>query len=196
MRHALIVAVVALAAPVLGELPRHPKFGFPVYTNAPSGRQLAGQHKPADNPALSPTDEQKSFVVPPGFQVRLFASEPEVVNPVAMSFDERGRLWVLELYEYPLGTQPGEKGRDRIKILEDTDGDGRADKVTVFADGMTLATGLLVGNGGVYVGEAPHLWFLRDTDGDDVADEKTEVLTGFGLEDRHELLNEIGRAHV
>ncbi len=185
----LAVAVVALAAPVLGELPRHPKFGFPVYTNAPSGRQLAGQHKPADNPALSPTDEQKSFVVPPGFQVRLFASEPEVVNPVAMSFDERGRLWVLELYEYPLGTQPGEKGRDRIKILEDTDGDGRADKVTVFADGMTLATALLVGNGGVYVGEAPHLWFLRDTDGDDVADEKTEVLTGFGLEDRHELLN-------
>ena len=180
---------VALAAPVLGDLPRHPKFGFPVYTNAPSGRQLAGQHKPADNPALSPADQQKSFVVPPGFQVRLFASEPEVVNPVAMSFDERGRLWVLELYEYPLGTQPGEKGRDRIKILEDTDGDGRADKVTVFADGMTLATALLVGNGGVYVGEAPHLWFMRDTDGDDVADEKTEVLTGFGLEDRHELLN-------
>jgi putative membrane-bound dehydrogenase-like protein len=167
----------------------HPKFGFPIYTNAPSGKQLGGQHKPADNPALSPADEQRSFVVPPGFQVRLFASEPEVVNPVAMSFDERGRLWVLELYEYPLGTKPGEKGRDRIKILEDVDGDGVADKVTVFADGMTLATGLLVGNGGVYVGEAPHLWFLRDTNGDDVADEKTEVLTGFGLEDRHELLN-------
>ena len=185
----LLTVALALATPVLAELPRHPKFGFPVYTNAPSGRQLAGQHKPADNPALSPADEQKSFVVPPGFQVRLFASEPEVVNPVAMSFDERGRLWVLELYEYPLGTKPGEQGRDRIKILEDTDGDGRADKVTVFADGMTLATALLVGNGGVYVGEAPHLWFLRDTDGDDVADEKTEVLTGFGLEDRHELLN-------
>lgn len=182
------VALFTLAA-VAGAQSVHPKFGFPIYTNAPSGKQLAGQHKPADNPALSPADEQKSFVVPPGFQVRLFASEPEVVNPVAMSFDERGRLWVLELYEYPLGTKPGEKGRDRIKILEDTDGDGVADKVTVFADGMTLATGLLVGNGGVYVGEAPHLWFMRDTNGDDVADEKTEVLTGFGLEDRHELLN-------
>ncbi len=177
------VASAALAQTV------HPKFGFPIYTNAPSGKQLSGQHKPADNPALSPADEQKSFVVPPGFQVRLFASEPEVVNPVAMSFDERGRLWVLELYEYPLGAKPGEKGRDRIKILEDTDGDGVADKVTVFADGMSLATGLLVGDGGVYVGEAPHLWFMRDTNGDDVADEKTEVLTGFGLEDRHELLN-------
>ena len=126
------VAAVAWAQPV------HPKFGFPIYTNAPSGKQLSGQHKPADNPALSPADEQKSFVVPPGFQVRLFASEPEVVNPVAMSFDERGRLWVLELYEYPLGAKPGEKGRDRIKILEDTDGDGVADKVTVFADGMSL----------------------------------------------------------
>lgn len=183
------LAVLAFALPALAELARHPKFGFPIYTNAPSGKQLAGQHKPADNPALSPADEQKSFVVPPGFQVRLFASEPEVVNPVAMSFDERGRLWVLELYEYPLGAKPGEKGRDRIKILEDTDGDGMADKVTVFADGLSLATGLLVGNGGVYVGEAPHLWFMRDTNGDDVADEKTEVLTGFGLEDRHELLN-------
>jgi putative membrane-bound dehydrogenase-like protein len=167
----------------------HPKFGFPIYTNAPSGKQLAGQWVAASNPALSPADERKSFAVPPGFQVRLFASEPEVVNPVAMSFDERGRLWVLELYEYPLGAKPGAKGRDRIKILEDTDDDGVADKVTVFADGMSLATGLLVANGGVYVGEAPHLWFMRDTNGDDVADEKTEVLTGFGLEDRHELLN-------
>lgn len=185
---ALVVAS-ALGTTTLAELPKHPKFGFPVYTNAPSGRQLTGQHKPAGNEAYSPADAQRAFVVPPGFQVRLFASEPEVVNPVAMTWDERGRLWVLELYEYPLGTKPGEKGRDRIKILEDTDADGRADTVKVFADGMTLATGLLVGNGGVYVGEAPNLWFLQDTNGDDIADKKTRVLTGFGLEDRHELLN-------
>lgn len=179
---------LALALPALAEPPRHPKFGFPVYTNAPSGKQLSGQHKPAGNEAYSPAEAQKLFQVPPGFEVRLFAGEPEVVNPVAMSFDERGRLWVVELYEYPSG-KPGEQGRDRIKILEDTDADGVADKVSVFADGMTLATGLLVGNGGAYVGETPNLWFMEDTDGDGRADKKTAVLTGFGQEDRHELLN-------
>jgi putative membrane-bound dehydrogenase-like protein len=183
-----LAAALALAFPALAELPKHPKFGFPIYTNAPSGKQLSGQHKPAGNEAYSPPDAQKAFVVPKGFEVRLFASEPEVVNPVAMTWDERGRLWVVELYEYPMG-KPGEKGRDRIKILEDTDADGVADKVSVFADGMTLATGVLVANGGVYVGETPNLWFMEDTDGDGRADKKTAVLTGFGQEDRHELLN-------
>lgn len=184
----LIAASLLLSVAARAELARHPKFGFPLYTNAPPGRQLEGQHKPASNPPMSPEAARKAFAVPPGFEVRLFASEPEVVNPVAMSFDARGRLWVLELYEYPNG-RPRQPGRDRIKILEDTDADGVADKVSVFADGMTLATALLVGNGGVYVGEAPHLWFLEDTDGDGRADRKTEVLTGFGHEDRHELLN-------
>lgn len=189
-RAPVLLSLASLAATtLLAEVPRHPKFGFPVYTNAPSGRQLSGQHKPADNPALAPEDARKAFVVPSGFEVRLFASEPEVVNPVAMTWDDRGRLWVLELYEYPLGARPGTRGRDRIKILEDTDADGRADVVKVYADGLNLATGLLIANGGVYVGEAPNLWFMEDTNGDDVMDRKTQVLTGFGLEDRHELLN-------
>lgn len=188
----LPLALLSLAAVTLAaraDWPRHPKYGFPVYTNLPAGKQTTGQWAPASTPALSPEDEQKSFRLPAGFEARLFAAEPDVANPVAMTWDERGRLWVLELYEYPLGAKPGEKGRDRVKILEDTDGDGRVDKVTVFADGFSLATGLALGNGGVYVGEAPHLWFLQDTDGDGVADKKTAVLDGFGLEDRHELLN-------
>jgi putative membrane-bound dehydrogenase-like protein len=183
------LAVLACGLPVHAQVPINPRFGFPVYTNQPAGKQLSGQHAPATTPALSPADAQKKFTVPTGFQVRLFASEPEVVNPVAMSWDDRGRLWVLELYEYPMGVAQGQKGRDRIKILEDTDNDGRADKVTVFADGMSLATGLLVGNGGVFVGQAPNLYWMEDTNGDDIADKKTVVLTGFGLEDRHELLN-------
>ncbi len=182
------LVLVAVAA-VNGAQPTHPRFGFPVYSNQPSGRQLSGQHAPAGTPALSPDDAQRKFTVPDGYQMRLFASEPEVVNPVAMSWDDRGRLWVLELYEYPLGVKAGVKGRDRIKILEDVDGDGRVDTVKVFADGFSLATGLLVGNGGVYLGEAPNLWFLEDTNGDDLMDKKTAVLTGFGLEDRHELMN-------
>jgi putative membrane-bound dehydrogenase-like protein len=154
-----------------------------------AGRQLTGQHAPAMTPALSPEEAQKKFTVPDGLEVRLFAAEPDVINPVAMTWDERGRLWLVELYEYPLGAPKGAKGRDRIKILEDTDGDGKADKVTVFADGLNLATGIQLGNGGVYVGQAPDLLFLEDTNGDGVADKRTVLLTGFGLDDRHELLN-------
>ncbi|MBI1176810.1 c-type cytochrome [bacterium] len=164
-------------------------YDFPIYKNHPPGPQTTGQHAPATTPALSPDDALKKFTLLDGFEIRLFAAEPMVVNPITMTWDERGRLWVLEAYEYPLGAKDGEKGRDRIKILEDTDADGVADKVTVFADGMSLATGMVFGNGGVYVGQAPDLLFLKDTDGDDKADVRQVLLTGFGMEDRHELLN-------
>src|SRR5712671_1909596 len=120
----------------------------PTFAKESTDKPYAG----STQPPLAPAEAQKKFVVPPGFEVRLFAAEPDVVNPVAMTFDEKGRLWVVELYEYPNGAKPGAKGRDRIKILEDTDGDGRVDKVTVFAEGLNLATGLALGNGGAYVG--------------------------------------------
>ena len=164
-------------------------FDFPIYTNKPPGKQITANQLPATTPALAPEETRKLIEVPPGFEVRLFAAEPMVVNPVAMTWDERGRLWVVELYEYPKGAPKGEKGRDRIKILEDTDADGVADKVTVFADGYSLATGIALGNGGVYLGQAPHLYFLEDTNGDDKMDKQTILKTGFGMEDRHELLN-------
>ena len=180
-----LVCVCALGA---GERPGK-VYDFPVYKNNPPGKQLSGAYAPADTPPMTPEETQRKFKVPPGFEVRFFAGEPEVVNPVAMTWDERGRLWVLELYEYPKGAPKGQKGRDRIKILEDTDADGKADKVTVFADGYSLATGLALGNGGVYLGVAPDLLFLEDTNGDDKADKTTVLKTGFGLEDRHELLN-------
>jgi putative membrane-bound dehydrogenase-like protein len=166
-------------------------FDFPIYTNHPPGNMLANDpvRRGATEPALSPLETRKKIQVPPGFEVRLFAAEPLVVNPVAMTWDARGRLWVVELYEYPKGAPKGAKGRDRIKILEDVDADGVADKVTVFADGFSLATGIALGHGGVYLGAAPDLLFLEDTDGDDKADKVTKLLTGFGMEDRHELLN-------
>src|SRR5438876_4528933 len=164
-------------------------YDFPIYKNNQPGKQLPGAYAPAATPPMRPEETQRKFKVPPGFEVRLFASEPEVVNPVAMTWDERGRLWVLELYEYPKGAPKGQKGRDRIKILEDPDGHGRAHKVTVFADGFSLATGLALGNGGVYLGVAPDFLFLEDTNGDDKADKTTVLKSGFGLDDRHELLN-------
>jgi putative membrane-bound dehydrogenase-like protein len=150
---------------------------------------FAGPYDPAPTPYLPPEEAVKKFRVPEGFEVRLFAAEPDVVNPVSMTWDDRGRLWVVELLDYPYTTREGAKNRDRVKILEDTDNDGRADKVTVFADGLNLATAIQIDGGGAYVGAAPNLWYMRDTNGDDKADEKKVLLTGFGLDDRHELLN-------
>lgn len=173
------------------------------------GKELEGVYKPAQNACPAPEEAIKKMTVPPGYEVRCFASEPMVVNPVAMTWDHRGRLWVVELYEYPRGAKnPNEYSkiatdekfrpvvkadanspRDRVVILEDTDNDGKADKRTVFVEGLSLATAVLCGYDGVFVGQAPNLFFFRDTNGDDKADEYKTVLTGFGMEDRHELLN-------
>src|SRR6476619_2134619 len=81
---------------------------------AAEGKQLAGQWAPTVSPALSPAEAQKRFVVPEGFEVRLFASEPDVINPVAMTWDDRGRLWVVELIDYPYTTKEGAKNKDRV----------------------------------------------------------------------------------
>jgi len=140
-------------------------------------------------PALSPEEARAKMTVPPGFRVEVFASEPDIVNPVTMHFDERGRIWIAESLEYPR-REPG-PGQDKIKIVEDTDGDGRADKFTVFADGLNIPAGVLVGNGGVYVTNSPDILYLRDTDGDDRADTREVILTGFGRFDTHELPNTI-----
>src|SRR6516164_3669417 len=96
--------------------------------------------KASGQPYLDPQESLKRMKVPPGFEVTLFAAEPDIINPIAFSIDERGRLWVVECYEYPKKTPKGQKPRDRIKILEDTTGTGRADKVTVWAEGKDLPT--------------------------------------------------------
>ena len=140
-------------------------------------------------PALSPAEAIAKMTVPPDFKVELVASEPDIVNPVAMTFDERGRVWITESLEYPRQS-PG-PGRDRVKILEDTDGDGKADKFTVFADGLNIPSGIAVGAGGVWVANAPDILFMKDTDGDGKADTREVVVTGFGRYDTHELPNSL-----
>ncbi|HEX4146215.1 MAG TPA: PVC-type heme-binding CxxCH protein [Pirellulales bacterium] len=146
------------------------------------------QDKPP-GPPLSPAEAIAKMTVPEGFSVELVASEPDIVNPVAMTFDERGRVWITESLEYP--RHDAGPGQDRVKILEDTDGDGRADKFTVFADGLNIPSGIAVGAGGVWVINAPDLLYLQDTDGDGHADRREVVLTGFGRNDTHELPNSL-----
>jgi putative membrane-bound dehydrogenase-like protein len=126
--------------------------------------------------------------VPPGFKVTLFATEPDVVQPVSFCLDDRGRLWVAEALNYP---ERFEKPRDRILIFEDTDGDGRADKRTVFFDKLNYVTGLEVGFGGAWVMSPPYFYFIPDRDGDDKPDGEPQVLLdGFGIkESRHNLAN-------
>jgi hypothetical protein len=116
---------------------------------------------------LSPEESAKRFVVQPGFTTSLFAAEPDIDKPIALAWDERGRLWVAETADYPNKHQPEGQGRDRIKICKDTDGDGKADKFTVFADKLSIPTSLCFGNGGLIVIEGGHTLFLKDTDGGD-----------------------------
>ncbi len=146
------------------------------------------QTKPP-GPALSPAEAIEKMKVPKGFQVQLVASEPNLVNPVAMCFDDKGRVWVTESFEYP--RKEAGPGKDRIKILEDTNRDGTMDKVTIFAEGLNIPSGIAVGHGGVWVANAPDLLFMQDTDGDDKADKTEVVVTGFGRLDTHELPNSL-----
>jgi putative membrane-bound dehydrogenase-like protein len=135
---------------------------------------------------LSPEESAKLIQVPVGFDLELFASEPNIINPIAMEWDERGRLWVIETVDYP-NTVRDDKGEgdDRIKICEDTDGDGKADTFTVFADKLNIPTSMVFSNGGIIVSQAPHFLFLKDTDGDDKADVRKVLIDGWGTFDTH-----------
>ena len=142
---------------------------------------------PAD-PA-DPAAELSTFQVAEGFEVNLFASEKDgVIKPIQIRFDERGRIWVIGSSVYPQ-LQPGQTPDDKVLILEDQDGDGRADKTTIFARGLMIPTGLELGDGGAYVGHGTELLFLKDTDGDGQADERRVLLRGFGTGDNHQNLN-------
>ncbi len=134
--------------------------------------------------ALSPEESMKHIQVPADFDLELFASEPNVMHPIAMTWDEKGRLYVLITKDYP-NERKESGGSDYILLCEDTNKDGKADKFTRFADGLSIPTGMTFANGGLVVSQAPHLLFLKDTNGDDKADEKKILFTGFGTFDTH-----------
>ncbi len=138
-------------------------------------------------PATTPDESLAQMEIKEGYEVSLFASEvefPHLANPVQMAFDAKGRLWIATMPGYPQYF-PGVPVGDKILIYEDTDGDGKADKETVFAGGLHLPTGLEIADGGCYVAQEPNLVFLKDTDGDDKADVREIVLDGFDSADSH-----------
>src|SRR5690606_7727250 len=142
-----------------------------------------------EHAGLSPNDAAAAMTVPDGFSVELAASEPNVLRPIAMALDDRGRVWIAEALEYPDRAPEGE-GTDQILIFEDTDDDGTLDSRKVFIEGLNLVSGIELGFGGVWVGAAPYLLYIPiDESGDKPAGEPQIMLDGWGYEDTHEMLN-------
>jgi cytochrome c553 len=161
-----------------GEVPNYERRSEPIKVQAP----------------LSPQDSIRYTQVPADFDLELFVAEPDIVKPIYMAWDERGRAWVVEARDYPHRVVPeGEPGQDSIKICEDTNGDGRADKFTIFADKLNLATSLVFVNGGVMVSVARQMLFLKDTNGDDKADVREAALPGWGIGDTHAQQSNLAR---
>ena len=140
---------------------------------------------------LSVTGSMERTQVAPDLRLELFAAEPDIAKPIAMAWDDRGRCWVAETSDYPHGVTPDGEGNDRIKICEDTNGDGKADKFTVFADKLNIPTSLTFANGGLIVSQPPRFLFLKDTNGDDQADVRQDIITGWGIGDTHAQANNL-----
>ena len=144
---------------------------------------------------LTPAKSAERIVLRQGFQAELWAADPLILKPISMAFDERGRLWIAETVDYPNELQKPGEGRDRIKICEDTNGDGKADKFTIFADKLSIPTGLCHANGGLIVIEGGQTLFLRDTNGDDQADERKVLFKGWNMGDTHATASNIRYGH-
>src|SRR6185437_15912975 len=145
-------------------------------------------------PDPDPKIERKALQMADGFEVNLFAADPLLAKPIQMNFDAAGRLWVACSEAYPQ-IKPGQKANDKIIILEDTNGDGKADKTTVFADGLLIPTGLEPGDGGVYVGASTELLHLSRPDGDKGPLRRRVILSGFGTEDTHHIVHTLRWGH-
>lgn len=123
--------------------------------------------------------------VPLDCELKLFAAEPDIAKPIAFAWDERGRCWVVETRDYPHGVQESGEGQDSVKICEDTDGDGKADKFTVFADKLNLPTGIVFARKGIIIAAPPKFIYLEDTNGDDKADKREVIMDCWGIRDTH-----------
>jgi putative heme-binding domain-containing protein len=145
-------------------------------------------------PWLAPGDEQKLFKLPPGFEINLVAAEPDIQKPLNMAFDEKGRIWLTCTVEYPYAAPPNRPGRDTIKILEDTDTDGRYEKITTFADGLNIPMGIYPWKGGCVAFSIPNIGHFEDTDADGVCDKRAVLYGPFDTSrDTHGMVNSFRR---
>ena len=172
---------------------------FEFYTTRP---KFSNELKASDVIVLPPLDvttyaglsgpkAAQAMTLPEGFTIKLAASEPQVIKPIAFTLDWKGRLWVVESRTYPVPAAPG-KGKDIISIFEDTDGDGTLDSKKLFADTMNLVSGIEVGMGGVWIGAAPYLLFIpMDSATEKPAGPAEVILDGWGYDDTHETLNSL-----
>jgi len=134
---------------------------------------------------LSVKGSMERTQVPADCELKLFASEPDIAKPIAFAWDERGRCWVVETRDYPHGVSAKGEGQDSVKICEDTDGDGKADKFTVFADKLNLPTGIVFARKGIIIAAPPKFIYLEDTNGDDKADKRETIIDCWGIKDTH-----------
>jgi hypothetical protein len=143
----------------------------------------------AEPPPKSPAESLAAIRVRPGFKVELVANEPLVIDPVAFDWGPDGKLWVVEMRDYPLGMDGHGKPGGVIKYLEDTDGDGRYDKATVFLEGVNFPNGIMVWRKGVLISAAPEIFYAEDTDGDGKADVRKPILVGFNQGNQQHRVN-------
>ena len=139
-------------------------------------------------PDPDPMKQMESFILDEGLEINLFASDPMMAKPIGMNWDEQGRLWVVSSRLYP-HIKPGQRSDDQVIVLEDKNGDGVADKSSVFAENLLIPTGIMPGDGGVYVANSTEILFMEDLDGDLKEDKRTVVLSGFGTEDTHHIIH-------
>src|SRR5688572_11511056 len=132
-----------------------------------------------DSEPRSPEESLKLLHVKAGYEVELVAAEPMVIDPVAIDWGLDGKLWVVEMHDYPLGLKNKGKPGGRIKYLEDTDNDGRYDKSTLFLDNVNMPNGIIVWRNGIIVTAAPEIFYAEDTDNDGKADVKRTLYKGF-----------------
>ncbi|MBI5799168.1 MAG: c-type cytochrome [Verrucomicrobia bacterium] len=145
--------------------------------------------RPPLPPARTPQESLKALRVKPGFRAELVASEPLVQDPIFVDWGADGRMWVVEMADYPFHEHKGRTFPGRVKVLTDTDGDGIYDKATVFLDGLLYPTGLAVWKNGVFIASVPDVFFAEDTDGDGRADKRTHILRGFTAGNPQHLVN-------
>ncbi len=163
-------------------------WGLAVWASWQFTSPVLAQRSLTDIPDPDPVAELAAMTVAEGYEVNLFASDPMIRKPLQINFDPQGRLWVSSSSVYPQ-IRPGEVANDTVTILEDRDGDGRADVRTLFADGLLMPTAVLPGDGGAYVANSTELLHLSDSDGDGKADRRRVVLSGFGAEDTHHIIH-------